>query len=160
MPSQVSVRIELDPKTTQRALGKICTKICEDILAESQKNILELDLPDTNWLMLSGHLGKLTPVGVVEVERTVEYDAPYAGYVEYGTLPRTQTSGKYPPFENIYKWVRRKFGITNKRQATEIAWKVCNKIYYHGTDPKPYFRPAIDYAMRKYGVDINLTQKI
>ena len=69
----------------------------------------------------------------------VYYSALHAPFVEFGTKPH------FPPFDPIFKWCRRKLGLSDKEAA--IAAKAIQwHIYHHGSEPDPYLRPAIDRA--------------
>ena len=78
------------------------------------------------------------------------YDAPYAGYVEFGTEPHgINEAGR----TNLRKWARKKLGLSGKKldKAVEaIIWK----IYKFGTPAKPYLRPAIEAARRRFNLKI------
>lgn len=68
----------------------------------------------------------------------VSFNAPYTGYVEFGTNPRD----KYPPKEAIVDWLVAKYGMSRK-EANRKAWGVMHKIKVQGTKPKAFIRTAI-----------------
>lgn len=81
------------------------------------------------------NLGKLTAKFTDELE--VVFDAPHAAAVEFGTEPH------FPPVGPLIGWAQRKLGLPlpkAKKAGNAIAWK----IFHHGTDPQPFFRPAVD----------------
>jgi hypothetical protein len=51
----------------------------------------------------------------------------YAGYVEAGTGPH------FPPPSALLLWVKKKFSVTNEKQALSIAFAVARKIAKRGT---------------------------
>lgn len=86
------------------------------------------------------NLGEL--IGKFEGEWQVEFLAPHAVPVEFGTDPH------YPGrdgVKNLEKWAHSKLGLTTKeakKAAQAIAWK----IFHKGTEPQPFLRPAVDEA--------------
>ena len=61
----------------------------------------------------------------------------YAESVEYG-----QRAGRYPPFEEIRAWARKKLRVDRKR-LDSAAYLIGRKIARKGTRPQPFFLPAI-----------------
>lgn len=81
------------------------------------------------------NLGKM--MSKFEGELEVVFDAPHSAAIEYGTAPH------FPPVAPLIGWAHRKLGLSMeeaKRAGNAIAWK----IYHKGTEPQPFFRPAID----------------
>jgi len=112
------------------------------IFARSQENIVKNQSIDTGFLLQSGKVPKWKGDTIV-----LEYDAPYAQFVEYGTPPHP-VSGKH-----FVAWVKRKLGI-NEPQALRVAWAIATKIAKEGTEAKPFLRPAITDAIIKYNMKI------
>ena len=83
------------------------------------------------------NLGKLLAKFEDGAELEVVFDAPHAAAIEFGTDPH------FPPVEPLIGWAHRKLGLSikeAKKAGNAIAWK----IFHEGTDPQPFFRPAID----------------
>ena len=53
---------------------------------------------------------------------------PYEKFVEFGRKP----GGKMPPVKVLQVWVRRKLGITDKREVRNVAWVISAKIKREG----------------------------
>lgn len=70
---------------------------------------------------------------------TVEVSAPYASYVEYGTDPHPVSK---EGIEELKEWARLKLSLSEE-EAESAAYAIANKIRTSGTDPQPFFRPAI-----------------
>jgi len=129
----MGMHVTIDKKQVEEALDEILEKIAEMFLEECKKSIKMLDAIASKQLINSGKVKK-EDRGVY----VVEFDAPYAGYVEFGTFPRE----KYPPHEKIAKWLMDKFGY-DKRKANKLAWAIMKKIKDEGTPPKPFIRMTI-----------------
>lgn len=70
---------------------------------------------------------------------TVKVDAPYASYIEYGTdLHPVSREG----IKELTDWAHNKLSISYD-EAESVAYSIANKIRHEGTDPQPFFRPAI-----------------
>ena len=128
-------------------------EIMQFIFEKSQEYIAEQKLwsgqrrpssiSDTGFLLRSG-----TPPEWIEPNMLqIEYNAPYAMYVEYGTGPHP-----VPP-QVLIGWVRRKLGIKSKKAAS-VAWAIANKISKQGTQPKPFLRTAINDAIYEFKLTI------
>jgi hypothetical protein len=79
---------------------------------------------------------------VRDLAATVFSNAKYSTDVEYGQKP-----GTWPNREDIEKWVKRKLGVS-KNKIKSVAFLVSRKIYNKGTDPQPYFEPAVKKGAR------------
>lgn len=115
-------------------------EIAQFIFTRSQENILKYKAFNTGFMMRSCHAVEVMPSG----ERRIHYDAPYAGYVEFGTDPHRM------PLEPLVNWARKKLGITNETEARKVAWAIWQKIATKGIDPKPFLRDAINEAVSVY----------
>lgn len=92
---------------------------------------------------------------VVQPDNTVDagFYARYAEFVEYG-----RTSGKMPPVDDIYAWIRKKgagrnsalkaatafTGKSEEQLARSAAWAIAKSIAEKGTRPHPFLKPAYD----------------
>ena len=61
----------------------------------------------------------------------------YGIFVEVGTRPH------FPPPSAIEGWVRRRLGVTNDRQARELAFLIGRKIARAGTPGRFFFEQAL-----------------
>lgn len=126
----ISVKIKV--RDLDKISGLLSKDIAVQIFEKSQENIDKMDIIASGYLKRSGRIEKVD----FNAYRIV-YDAPYAIFVEYGTLPHM------PPIEPLIQWAKKKFGV-NDKEARRIAWLVANKIKEGGTKPKPFLRNAID----------------
>lgn len=99
---------------------------------------------------------------VVQPDNTVDagFYARYAEFVEYG-----RKSGKMPPVDVIYQWVKRKgrtrnsalkaaAAFTHKSEdalARQAAWAIAKDIAKKGTRPHPFLKPAYDQYRAQIG---------
>ena len=117
-------------------------------------------------LKAGGHLasGLLRNSGrtVVQPDNTVDagFYARYAEFVEYG-----RKSGKMPPVDVIYQWVRRKgrtrnsalkaaavfSGKSEDQLARSASWAIAKSIAEKGTKPHPFLKPAYDQYRAQIG---------
>lgn len=91
---------------------------------------------DTAMLKKSGHVESEWLV------KRVQYDSPYALYVEYGTDPHM------PPVEPLIGWAHRVLGLSQK-EAEAAAWRIARKIAREGTEAQPFLKPAVDFSIPK-----------
>lgn len=132
-------------------------KFMMDIFESSQENLIKLMpwgdysktsdrkptiISDTGLLLQSG-----VPPYWKHDKIHIEYTAPHAGWVEFGT------EAHYVPPEYLMGWVRRKLGIRGKN-TMEVAQRVAWKIYNHGIAPHPFLRPAIHEMISKHNLKI------
>lgn len=121
---------------------KWAEEFMQDIFSRSQEILMKQSF-DSGFLLRSGK----PPFWEGPDHLAIEYDAPYALFIEYGTDPHPMSGHK------LVGWVRRKLGIKGDH-AMKVAWAIANKIRKHGTDPKPFLRPAINEIINKEGLDI------
>lgn len=77
--------------------------------------------------------------------KEVHIRIPHAAFIEFGTEPHM------PPIEPLEAWVRRNFSKVgakrlsrpDKVDARKIAWGIAMNMAKHGTEPKPFIRPAL-----------------
>lgn len=62
----------------------------------------------------------------------------YAEYVEFGRPP-----GKFPPPDSMQAWAYKKFQLHDWRLASSVGFLVGRKIARHGSQPHPFFTPAV-----------------
>ncbi len=109
---------------------------------------------NTGLLILKGAIIPITPVGVTELLRQgvqtslagegvamvgrVFDPVPHALPVEDGSKPH------WPPRGPIELWVRRKFGITNEKEARSVAFLVARKIARSGTPAVKMFQKGFN----------------
>lgn len=118
--------IRLDPNEFRNANIEMVAEALERVgrdIEETAKHLCPVD---------QGHLRASIQHRMIEdtVLQVGTSEISYASAVEFGSMPHT------PPIEPIRKWAER-HGIP------EATWPIWNKIRTHGTQPRPYLRPAI-----------------
>jgi len=121
-------------------IKKLGEEIIEFIFTRSQEILLQNNSVDTGYLLKSGRI-----TGWEGDTIFMEYDAPHAFPVEYGSKPH------FPPIGAIQKWVERKLGVKGKKSHS-IAWAIAKKMEKKGTEPRPFIRPSIDEAIVRYNL--------
>ena len=106
--------------------------LADFIFARSQ----ELVPVDEATLKKAGHVER------AYLRKTIEYDAPHAPYIEYGTRPH------WPPIEPLAAWAVRVLQVP-KAEARQVGFLIARKIAAVGTEPQPFLRPAVDEAASK-----------
>lgn len=62
----------------------------------------------------------------------------YAKWVEYG-----RRAGKMPPPDELGAWAYKKLRIGDWKVANSIGWAMAKRIAKEGTQPHPFFEPAV-----------------
>ena len=142
----------------EEQLDKELDDIADAIMADAQKNL------DKQRLWRSSYSGKVYTAAITDIgflagsgrvikehlKKTIKFDAPYSAGVEFGTPPHMVDE------ESIETWTRRKLGVKQKN-ARHVAKLIARKIAVHGTDPKPYLRPAIDVHVNRGEIKYEVT---
>lgn len=125
------------------------------IVAQAQSNLKSGGSLASGILRNSGRT-------VVQPDNTVDagFYARYAEFVEYG-----RRSGKMPPVDSLYQWIRRKGKSSNSAlkaaavftgKSTDVlarsaAWAIAKSIARKGTRPHPFLKPAYEQYRGKIG---------
>ena len=127
---------------------QIIRDFADSIFSKSQENIVEMEISDTGALLLSGEIRQ---EGVISV---IEYTAPYSDDVNSGTKPHLVEP------EDLEGWVWRKLlerkGTRDSPKVKRRAKLISDKIKRFGTQPKPFFNNALEFAKVKYRGTIDL----
>jgi hypothetical protein len=78
----------------------------------------------------------------VEIFATPPADV-YSEPVDLGTKPH------FPPTDQLLLWVKKKFGVTDEKQARSIAFLIARKISKRGTKPVLMFERAFDQLQQQ-----------
>ena len=70
---------------------------------------------------------------------TLNRQSGYAFYVEYG-----RRAGRMPPPDELAQWAYKKFQLHDRKRALQAGWALAIKIAREGTQPHPFFVPAIE----------------
>jgi hypothetical protein len=82
----------------------------------------------------------------------LEYDCPYAAFVEYGTPPH------FLSHKHLIGWTGRKLHLKGDK-AVRASYAIAVKISKEGIPPHPFLRPAIDEAIIMYGLTAKPTMR-
>ncbi len=99
-------------------------------------------ITDTSALFLSG-----VPPFWTDNVLSIEYNAPHAEDVEYGTDP------KKVDVPVLVKWAQRKLRV-RPRVAWGFARNISKKIAREGILPHPFLRPAISEGIIKFNINV------
>ncbi len=127
-------------KEFQRVGVEFSRDIADAIFTKSQENLGDMGIDDTGELRLSGQIIE-TKTDVI-----IEYDAPHAEPINFGTEPHGVS------FEVLKPWIRRKLGIKNEKEVNRIARAISFKIKRLGTKPQPFFDMAIESVLAEFGI--------
>ena len=141
---------DLDIRFTKEArdgLEAYFRDLVMEIYTESQENIVENETSDRGKLLQDSRVDFIIDPINLKFEAIVYYWAPYADCVEFGTNPHW-----VPPSE-LEGWVRRKLGI-DRKHALGVAFAVAHKIAKYGTPPQPFWRPAMETVLNRWGIEL------
>lgn len=117
---------------------ELVREVAEFIDAKAIENL------NKNGTIDTGNIARSRNLDFLGKEARIEFTAPHADFIEYGTLPHT------PPIEPIRSWAKRKLGVS-ENEVDNVAWGIVNKIKKEGTEAQPFIRPAIDEAKSYFG---------
>ena len=120
-------------------IDKMMNDLIDRIFQLSQENLIDKGKVDTANLLKSGNIQRKF------LEKQITYSAPYADSIEFGRSP-----GQMPPVDALMKWVSRKLGVSDPKEARSVAWAVATAIKQRGIDPSPYILPAFEQAMVEF----------
>ena len=114
-----------------------------NIIADSQQNLRANGSVVTGLLRESGRVirnGDDITVGFFDTTNKTGY----AEYVEYG-----RRAGKMPPVDTLKAWAYKKFHLRDWKAAASMAWAIATEIARNGTQPHPFFGPAVKKNYKK-----------
>jgi len=119
---------------------EMMNEMIDYIFSEARENLIRNDsVGVTNNLFR-----KVTIDKTRKLEKTLTFEAPYADFIEYGTDPH------YVNYKHLIEWAKKKAGL-NDQDAKRMAYFVSKKIKENGMKAKPFLRPAMAKAKKKYG---------
>lgn len=138
-----------------RALAAADSKVCEaamqgleaaamNIVGDAQKNLVRNGNNASGLLMQSGHAGRKGDEVTAGFFDTTNRNSGYALFVEYG-----RRAGKMPPPDEIGAWVYKKFHLKDWKAANSLGWAIARRIALQGTQPHPFFGPAVKKHQNK-----------
>ena len=109
-----------------------------NIIADAKDNLRANHTNATGRLSQSGRVQKAADGGS-GYDVGFMSDKSYAGAVEYG-----RRAGRMPPPDELGEWAYKKLRIRDRKLARAAGWGLAKHIAKHGTQPHPFFKPAVD----------------
>lgn len=141
-----------------KALAAADSKVCEaamqgleaaamDIVADAQKNLVRNHSNVTSGLINSGHAERKGNEVIAGFFDTTNKNSGYALYYEFG-----RRSGKMPPPDDMAAWAYKRFHLKDWRVANAMGWAWAKAIAKKGTQPHPFFVPAVNKNTKGQGL--------
>lgn len=116
----------------------------QEMINDAKQNLRENTSVVTGLLRASGHVERKEYDVTAGFFDTTNRNSGYASFVEYG-----RRSGKMPPPDEIGAWVYKKFHLKDWKQANSLGWAISKRIAQKGTEPHPFFGPAVKKNQNK-----------
>lgn len=116
----------------------------QEMINDAKRNLRENTSVVTGLLRSSGHVERKQDDITAGFFDTTNRNSGYAAYVEYG-----RRSGKMPPPDEIGAWVYKKFHLKDWKVANSLGWAIAKRIAQQGTQPHPFFGPAVKKHQNK-----------
>ena len=127
-------------KVVREAAMKGLQRAGLNIIADAQLNLRENRSVVTGLLRQSGKVQKVDEDNLdVGFFDTQNRQSGYAYFVEYG-----RRAGRMPPPDELAQWAYKKFQLHDRKEARAAGWAMAIRIAKEGTQPHPFFAPAID----------------
>lgn len=115
-----------------------------EMIANAKDNLRENSSIVTGLLRKSGRVERKKDDITAGFFDTTNRNSGYALFVEYG-----RRAGKMPPPDEIGAWVYKKFQLNDWKAANSLGWAIAKKIAREGTQPHPFFGPAVKKNQNK-----------
>lgn len=137
--------------STDKRVGEAALRGLEaaamNIVADAQKNLVHNGNNVTGLLMQSGHAERKGDEVTAGFFDTQNKNSGYALYVEFG-----RRAGKMPPPDELAAWAYKRFHLTDWKLARSLGWAWAKAIARKGTQPHPFFVPAVNKNTRGGGL--------
>ena len=134
---QVNARLAALGPEVLRAADRGLKTAGMHIIADAQDNLRNAHINTTGRLSQSGKVQKAAEGSGYDVG--FMSDKAYAGAVEYG-----RRAGRIPPPDEMGEWAYKKLRIRDRKAARAAGWALAKHIGKHGTQPHPFFKPALE----------------
>ena len=115
-------------------------KAAVGIINDAKENLRSNGSVVTGLLRASGHVQKGEEGEIIAgFFDTTNGNGGYALYHEFG-----RRSGKMPPPDALIAWAYKKFHLKDWKVARAIGWAWAKAIAKRGTQPHPFFVPAVN----------------
>lgn len=118
-----------------------------NIIADAKENLRKNGSVVSGLLRQSGHVERKKDDITAGFFDTTNRNSGYALHLEFG-----RRSGKMPPPDEIAAWVHKKFHLKDWKEANSIGWAIAKRIAREGTQPHPFFVPAVNKNTRGSGL--------
>lgn len=135
----VNVGLKVSGTEFDKLFDSYLDDVIDFIYENSQQNIVNNQIVDRGTLLKSGVIIRKP------LNKEIVYNVPYADSIEFGRIP-----GSMPPVQPIFEWVQRKLGVSDEKEAKQIAWAIAQDLKKNGTQPRPFLGPAVDLARVKF----------
>jgi len=122
-------------------------KAALNIIADAKVNLRENGSVVTTNLRSSGRVSRKGDEVTAGFFDITNKNSGYALYVEFG-----RRAGRMPPPDEIAAWVYKKFHLKDWKAANSIGWAIAKRIAVEGTDPHPFFVPAVNKNTKGNGL--------
>ena len=115
-----------------------------DIIADAKLNLRRNRSVVTGMLRASGKVQQVNDLTLDAGFFDPQNQSGYAIYVEYG-----RRAGRMPPPDEMAQWAYKKYGLKDRKVARSLGWAIAVNIARKGTNPHPFFKPAVDKNKRR-----------
>lgn len=116
-----------------------------NIVADAQVNLRNNGSNATGLLSQSGHVERKRRASelIAGFFDTTNRNSGYALYLENG-----RRAGKMPPPDEMEEYAYKKLRIRDRKEARAAGWALAKHIAKWGTQPHPFFGPAVEKNKR------------
>jgi len=118
-----------------------------NIVGDAQNNLRDNGSVVTGLLRQSGHAVRKGDEVTAGFFDTTNRSGGYALYVEFG-----RRAGKMPPPDELAAWAYKKFHLQDWKAAASLGWAWAKAIARKGTQPHPFFVPAVNRNTKGSGL--------
>lgn len=122
-------------------------KAALNIIADAKMNLRDNGSVVTTNLRSSGRVSRKGNDVTAGFFDTTNKNSGYALYVEFG-----RRSGGMPPPDEMAAWANKKFHLKDWKVANAMGWAWAKAIAEKGTQPHPFFVPAVNKNTKGHGV--------
>ena len=138
--AEVSKALKAADKNVCQAAYIGLQKAAVGIINDAKENLRSNGSVVTGLLRASGHVQKGEEGEIIAgFFDTTNGNGGYALYHEFG-----RRSGKMPPPDALIAWAYKKFHLKDWKVARAIGWAWAKAIAKRGTQPHPFFVPAVN----------------
>jgi len=117
-----------------------------DIINDAITNIRRGKIWTTGLLAQSGRVARRALELTIGFFDTTNQNSGYALYVEFG-----RRAGRMPPPDNLAAWAYKKHHLKDWKVANSLGWAIARRIAAQGTQPHPFFVPAVNKNTKDNG---------